>query len=64
MTKDRYVGGIDPVSKLRNGHGTYTFTNPFFQYQGEYAQGQKQGEGVLLMRNGGKYAGEFVNGEI
>ena len=30
VTKDRYVGGIDPVSKLRHGHGTYTFTNPFF----------------------------------
>lgn len=36
MTKDRYVGGVDPVSKLRHGQGTYTYTNPFFQYQGEY----------------------------
>mmetsp|Transcript_2297 Transcript_2297/g.3134 ORF Transcript_2297/g.3134 Transcript_2297/m.3134 type:complete len:81 (+) Transcript_2297:134-376(+) len=35
-TKDRYVGGIDPVTKLRDGQGTYTFTNPFFQYQGQY----------------------------
>lgn len=32
VTKDRYVGAIDPVTKLRNGQGTYTYTNPFFQY--------------------------------
>ena len=30
LTKDRYVGGIDPVMKLRHGHGIYTFSNPFF----------------------------------
>lgn len=30
--KDRYVGDIDPVTKLRNGKGTYTYPNPFFQY--------------------------------
>ena len=30
LTKDRYVGGIDPVTKLRNGQGTYTYTNPYF----------------------------------
>jgi hypothetical protein len=31
--KDRYVGDIDPVTKLRHGDGTYTFQeNPFFQY--------------------------------
>ena len=31
-TKDRYVGDIDPVTKLREGQGCYTYTNPFFQY--------------------------------
>ena len=30
VTKDRYVGGIDPVTKLRHGQGTYTYTNPYF----------------------------------
>lgn len=30
--KDRYKGDIDPVSKLRNGTGVYTYTNAFFQY--------------------------------
>ena len=44
QTKDRYVGGIDPVTKLRQGHGCYTFTNPFFQYQGEFDKGKKSGK--------------------
>ena len=43
-TKDRYVGQIDPVSKLRQGNGCYTFTNPFFQYQGNYDNGKKNGK--------------------
>jgi len=30
--KDRYVGDIDPVTKLRHGYGTYTYPNTFFQY--------------------------------
>lgn len=32
ITKDRYVGDIDPVTKLRHGQGCYTYTNPYFQY--------------------------------
>ena len=29
--KDRYVGDIDPVTKLRHGQGTYTYQeNSFF----------------------------------
>ena len=32
VTRDRYVGDIDPVTKLRHGHGCYTYTNPYFQY--------------------------------
>jgi hypothetical protein len=24
------VGDIDPKTKLRNGQGTYTYTNPYF----------------------------------
>ena len=30
VTKDRYVGQIDPVTKLRHGQGCYTYKNPFF----------------------------------
>lgn len=32
VTRDRYVGGINPVTKLRHGHGCYTYTNAYFQY--------------------------------
>ena len=64
VTKYRYVGDIDPVTKLRHGQGTYTYTNQYFQYQGTFVNGTKTGEGVLLMRDGGKYAGQFENGEI
>lgn len=73
----RYVGDIDPVTKLRNGQGVYTFENPYFQYKGDYVNGQKQGksfnmlfstrfkgEGVLLMKDGSRYEGHFENGEM
>ena len=28
--KDRYVGDLDPATKLRHGEGTYTYPNAFF----------------------------------
>jgi hypothetical protein len=66
--KDRYVGDIDPVTKLRHGDGTYTYQeNPFFQYQGSYDHGIKQTNGnssSLIMRDGSRYTGEFINGEM
>jgi len=58
-TKDRYVGSIDPVTKLREGQGCYTYTNPFFQYQGDFKEGRKHGEGTLIMRDGSRYVGDF-----
>ena len=58
--KDRYKGDIDPVTKLRAGTGTYTYTNPFFQYQGEWVDGKKHGRGVLLMKDGSRFVGQFV----
>jgi hypothetical protein len=30
--KGRYAGGINPATKLREGQGSYTYTNTFFQY--------------------------------
>ena len=67
--KDRYVGDIDPVTKLRHGQGTYTYhENQFFQYQGFYDNGVKQtaaGQAsTLLLRDGTSYTGSFNNGEI
>jgi hypothetical protein len=58
------VGDLDPVTKLREGQGVYTYDNPYFQYKGDYQRGVKQGQGVLLMRDGSRYEGEFENGEI
>lgn len=67
--KDRYVGDIDPVTKLRHGQGTYTYhENNFFQYQGYYDNGIKQtavGQAsTFLLRDGTSYTGSFSNGEI
>ena len=58
------MGDLDPVTKLREGQGVYTFENPFFQYKGDYVKGVKHGQGVLLMRDGSRYEGAFDNGEI
>jgi hypothetical protein len=58
------VGDLDPVTKLRNGDGVYTFENPFFQYKGQYVNGTKEGQGVLLLRDGSRYEGTFSEGEI
>ena len=58
------MGDLDPVTKLRHGQGVYTYENSYFQYKGEYDNGQKHGNGVLLMKDGSRYEGEFVDGEI
>lgn len=41
VNKDRYVGEVDPTTKLRNGQGCYTYVNPYFQYQGTWVNGVK-----------------------
>lgn len=58
------MGDLDPITKLRHGKGTYTYPNGFFQYDGEWADGVKQGRGTLYLRDGTKYEGEFSDGEI
>ena len=62
--KGRYEGQVDPVTKLRVGQGTYTFSNPFFQYQGGWLDGKKHGNGTLIMRDGSRYEGNFDCGEM
>eukprot|EP00347_Sterkiella_histriomuscorum_P017342 403349752 len=64
QTKDRYFGQIDPVTKLRNGEGIYTYENAFFQYKGQWLNGVKHGYGILIMKDGTYYEGEFNQGEI
>mmetsp|Transcript_17557 Transcript_17557/g.57386 ORF Transcript_17557/g.57386 Transcript_17557/m.57386 type:complete len:399 (-) Transcript_17557:99-1295(-) len=56
-------GGYD-AHGLRSGHGVYTFPNRFFTYAGEMVAGQRNGNGVLSMADGGSYEGSFVNDEI
>ena len=34
--KDRYIGDIDPKTKLRHGNGLYKYPNTFFEYQGQW----------------------------
>ncbi len=66
------MGQKNSVTKLREGTGTYTYENKFFQYQGEWVNNVKHGEersnslgkGTLLMRDGSSYSGNFSNGEI
>ena len=53
--KDRYIGGIDPVTGLRNGHGTYKYSNPYFTYEGEWVDGLKHGNGWLKFADGGYF---------
>jgi hypothetical protein len=60
--KDRYVGQIDPVTKLRHGFGVYTYQeNPFFQYQGYFDNGIKQTQddqaSTFLLRDGTSITG-------
>jgi hypothetical protein len=62
--KDRYVGGIDPVTGLRVGKGRYKYSNPYFAYEGQWENGQKQGYGVLKFSDGGYFEGEFKDNQI
>ncbi|XP_054857869.1 MORN repeat-containing protein 1 isoform X2 [Eublepharis macularius] len=48
----------------RNGYGHYIYSNSFFEYEGEWKDGKKQGHGKLLFKDGSYYEGEFVDGEI
>ena len=49
-----YIGSIDPETTRRHGLGKYTYSNPFFTYEGEYVDGKKNGRGTLKMNSGTK----------
>ncbi|EGR27773.1 MORN repeat protein [Ichthyophthirius multifiliis] len=59
-----YVGDKDLWTKQRNGVGIFTYQNNYFQYEGQWQNGVKQGEGVLRMKDGTYYEGQFDKGEI
>ena len=42
----KYIGEIDPSTKLRNGKGIYFYDNPYFKYEGDYLQGKKHGQEI------------------
>eukprot|EP00929_Paragymnodinium_shiwhaense_P042758 TRINITY_DN22073_c0_g1_i1.p1 TRINITY_DN22073_c0_g1~~TRINITY_DN22073_c0_g1_i1.p1 ORF type:complete len:461 (-),score=113.79 TRINITY_DN22073_c0_g1_i1:197-1579(-) len=60
----RYEGEVSIESGLREGHGRYYYQNPYFQYEGEWAEGKKHGQGRFSFGEGAYYEGNFEEGEI
>eukprot|EP00946_MAST-07B_sp_MAST-7B-sp1_P004657 g4657.t1 len=58
-----YTGCMDEKLR-RHGQGSYTYSNTFFKYTGEWRRGVKQGQGRLEMRDGSFIDATFVGGEI
>ncbi len=58
-----YTGCIDEKLR-RHGRGSYTYSNAFFKYTGEWRQGFKEGRGTLEMRDGSAIEADFRDGEI
>jgi|AntAceMinimDraft_5_1070358.scaffolds.fasta_scaffold08903_4 hypothetical protein len=56
--------GATNLEGLRHGPGSYSFSNSFFGYQGDFVAGEMHGVGRLAMGDGGSYEGDFVDGEI
>jgi len=48
----------------KDGAAQYDYSNPFFQYIGEWKNGKKNGRGRFNIGKNGYYEGEFLNGEI
>lgn len=60
----KYTGEISITSGKRHGHGQYIYKNPYFQFDGQWVEGQKHGQGKFSFGDGGYYEGDFQNGEI
>ena len=60
--KQHYNG--ETTGGVKCGHGRYTYSNPFFKYEGQWQGNLKHGLGVLSMRDGTRYEGEFAHGEM
>lgn len=62
FTFGRYVGHVDPVSGLRQGHGVL-FYNSGNVYDGEWYQGAAHGLGEKRYQNGDTYRGTWRHGK-
>jgi len=60
----KYTGEISINTGKRHGHGSYIYKNPYFQFEGQWADGEKHGQGKLMFGDGGFYEGSFLKGEI
>lgn len=63
--KDTYRGAT--ANTLRNGRGSYTFSNAYFTYRGEYRDGKRHGLGSLLFGADGcdgGLTGAWDNGDL
>lgn len=62
---DIYEGGLtmsEDGYEVRQGFGIYTYTNPrsmYLQYRGQWQADQKQGHGIMLLRDGGAFVGQW-----
>ncbi|MDD6250888.1 MAG: hypothetical protein PUA88_07695 [Bacillales bacterium] len=59
FSNGKYVG--DWINGLRDGNGTFTFTNhpQFIKYKGEWKDDAPNGKGTLYFKDGTKYEGNF-----
>jgi hypothetical protein len=59
----RYEGGLS--SGKMSGHGVYIFPSesPYLTYSGDFVNGERDGQGTLIWRNGNRYDGEFHKGK-
>ena len=63
-----YVGSQNSKA-IRDGHGTYLYSNSSFSYEGQYVNGIREGFGRLLLGTPGEepewvLEGTFQNGEV
>ena len=59
---DVYIGGISNFE--RNGYGVYLICATGVRYSGQWKNGEKHGQGCLVLSDGSKYEGTFSNDQM
>jgi len=49
------------LGDCENGQGTYTWQDPFEEYEGEWKDGDYNGQGTYTYASGDKYVGQWKN---